>query len=82
MKKVDVYTILLEKEQNKKRLRNISEVFGESISQYLDPLLDHLEDINDHSAYLVIEAMLKYHDVNKFKEAAARWIKRTEQGHL
>ena len=53
-------------------------------SQYpgLKELIYDLEEVNDHSAVAVIEALLLKRDINAFSVAAQQWIKRERQGHL
>ena len=76
----------LNKSQIKALLKSVKEhhdsVDMGEISTVLNPLLSYLEDTNDFSAYSVIEAMLLDRDVQKFKEASARWLLREEKGHL
>jgi chorismate mutase len=57
----------------------------EPVEEYKDltnQLIEELTDENDHSAVDVIKAMLITRDVKMFKVAAAKWIKREEQGYL
>jgi hypothetical protein len=76
----------LNREQIKSLLKEVDYNSNEEpVEEYKDltnQLIEELTDENDHSAVDVIKAMLITRDVKMFKVAAAKWIKREEQGYL